>query len=173
MDKILKIIIKLTFLSLLSATYPNIVFAEQTTALFEKKQIDQYLIEDWKNYKLMDKEALEKNARTVKLFEDTHSIATTNEQGMKLLIDLNQNMKLESIEIMQKFKPRTKEMQDLLELKIIILNFTMDIIINGLKNLETSSEKTFDQDMETIQNLITKAKTLQDEIERKVALISK
>ena len=164
----MKIIIKFIFLGLFSTAFPTIAFAEQPTALYQINQNNKNLIDDWKNYKLIDKEALAKVDHEYKKFDESLSSTTTDEQGLQLLIDLSQKIKFESLEIMQKFQPKTPEMQDLLQIKISLIDLSMNHLINRLKNPTITNDETYNQEIEAIKNLAAKGKTLQDEIEKKV-----
>ena len=68
----MKIIIKSILWGLFSTAFPTIAFAEQPTVLY---QINQNLIDDWKNYKLIDKEALAKVDHEYKKFLCTRQIS--------------------------------------------------------------------------------------------------
>ena len=71
----MKIIIKSILWGLFSTAFPTIAFAEQPTALYQINQNNKNLIDDWKNYKLIDKEALAKVDHEYKKFLCTRQIS--------------------------------------------------------------------------------------------------
>ncbi len=165
----MKFFVKIFCVSIITATLIPTAFAQEQTKISQSKIHD--LQENWTYHQKLEKEVLSLTEKNNDILEKSIPPNITNEQSTQLIIESLKKTKQQSLDLMQKFKPKTKEMQDLMQIKIELLDITMDKLIKNTRNQE-STEDIQDEDINKIQNLIIKGKSIQDDLKKTISLSS-